>query len=209
MNSPSTVGLVDDQPGMLRALSRLLQGRGYTVRTFQSAMDFLAQHAREPLDCVVLDVFMPELDGLEVQTRLNRIGTHLPIIFLTGHGDIPGSVRAMKAGAVDFLIKPVDESELLAAVAAAVELGRRGRAEHAALADLRARSDRLTPREMEVWQHVVTGKLNKQIAADLGVAEQTIKVHRMRITEKLGLVSVAELVRAAHSLGIVKAGVAS
>jgi FixJ family two-component response regulator len=187
------------------ALSRLLRIKGFAVRTFESPEVFLAGLADAHLDCVVLDVAMPGLNGLELQVRLKDLGARLPIIFLTGQGDIPMSVRAIKAGAVNFLTKPVEQKELLAAVHVGLMEGERDRAKNKLLADLRARMERLTPRELEVLRHVITGKLNKQMAVDLGVGEMTIKIHRMRITEKMGLVSVAELVRAAQQLGIAPA----
>jgi len=205
MSNYATIGLVDDEPGMLRALSRLLRMKGFAVRTFESPEIFLAALADAHLDCVVLDVAMPGLNGLDLQVRLKSLGARLPIIFLTGQGDIPMSVRAIKAGAVNFLTKPVEKEELLTAVRVALTEGERDRAENELLAGLRARMERLTPRELEVLRHVITGKLNKQMAADLGVGEMTIKIHRMRITEKMGLVSVAELVRAAQRLGIAPA----
>jgi FixJ family two-component response regulator len=205
MSNHATIGLVDDEPGMLRALTRLLRMKGFSVRAFESPKVFLAGLADVRLDCVVLDVGMPELNGLDLQVRLKILGARLPIIFLTGQGDIPMSVRAIKAGAVNFLTKPVEEEELLAAVHAALVEGERDRAKNKLLAGLQARMERLTPRELEVLRHVITGKLNKQMAADLGVSEMTIKIHRMRITEKTGLVSVAELVRATQQLGIAPA----
>jgi FixJ family two-component response regulator len=205
MSDHAIIGLVDDEPGMLRALSRLLRIKGFAVRTFESPEVFLAGLADAHLDCVVLDVAMPGLNGLELQVRLKDLGARLPIIFLTGQGDIPMSVRAIKAGAVNFLTKPVEQEELLAAVRVALTEGERDRVKNELLAGLRGRMERLTPRELEVLRHVTTGKLNKQIAADLGVSEMTIKIHRMRITEKMGLVSVAELVRAAQQLGIAPA----
>lgn len=202
MSPTSTIGIVDDEPGMLKALSRLLRVKGYAVRTFNSADEFLAEFAKPPLDCAVLDVAMPNLDGLALQERLNSRGVRLPILFLTGAGDIPMSVRAMKAGAVTFLTKPVDQTELLNALRLAVREGAHIREEEETVAELRKHFDRLTPREKEVLRHVIAGKLNKQIAADLGVSEQTVKVHRMHIGEKTSLHSVAELVRAAGHLGI-------
>jgi FixJ family two-component response regulator len=205
MSNYATIGLVDDEPGMLRALSRLLRAKGFAVRTFVSPDLFLAGLADAHLDCAVLDVAMPRLNGLDLQVRLKSLGACVPIIFLTGQGDIPMSVRAIKAGAVDFLTKPVEQEELLAAVRVALMEAERDRAKNQLLAGLRARMERLTPRELEVLQHVIAGKLNKQMAADLGVGEMTIKIHRMRITEKMGLASVAELVRAAQQLGIAPA----
>ena len=202
MTVSATIGLVDDEPGMLRALRRLLRAEGFEVRTFTSADDFLQHGASQPLDCLVLDVAMPGRCGLDLQEHLRRSGARLPIVFLTGQGDIPMSVRAIKAGAVNFLTKPVNDTQLLEAVRAAVAEAARSRSEDQELAGLRARLDQLTPRELEVLRHVIAGQLNKQIAAQLGTGEQTIKVHRMRITEKMGMPSVAELVRAAARLGI-------
>jgi|UniRef100_UPI00378351CC FixJ family two-component response regulator len=201
-----TIGLVDDEPEMLRALRRLLLGEGFHVRTFGSAEDFLQQFTTASLDCVVLDVSMPGLGGLDVQERLNQAGAVLPVIFLTGRGDIPTSVRAIKAGAVNFLTKPVERAELLAALRVALTEGALRRAKEAELAEERARLALLTPRELEVLRHVIKGQLNKQIAADLGTSEQTIKVHRMHITEKMGIASVAELVHATARLGVLPAG---
>jgi FixJ family two-component response regulator len=202
MSDPATIGLVDDEPGMLRALRRLLRMKGFAVRTFESPEVFLAGIADAHLDCVVLDVAMPGLNGLDLQVRLKILDARLPVIFLSGQGDIPMSVRAIKAGAVNFLTKPVEQKELLAAVQVALMEGARDQAKNKLLADLRARMERLRPRELEVLRHIITGKLNKQMAAALGVGEMTIKIHRMRITEKMGLASVAELVRAAQQLGI-------
>jgi FixJ family two-component response regulator len=209
MNPAPVIGLVDDEPGMLKALQRLLGAEGFTVRAFASAADFLERGSAEPIDCLVLDVAMPGLSGLDLQAQLRRRGARLPIVFLTGRGDIPMSVRAIQAGAVNFLTKPVDASALLAAVRAALEEARRIQRDERELADLRQRFARLTPREFEVLRHVIAGKLNKQIAADLGTGEQTIKVHRMRITEKLGWPSVAEWVRAAERLGVKPPGISA
>ena len=205
MNTSATIGIVDDEPGMLRALSRLFRAKGFAIQTFQSSREFLVHLSAAHLDCVVLDVLMPELDGLEVQECLKRTGAYVPIIFLTGQGSIPMSVRAMKAGAVNFLTKPVDEGELMAAVQFALQESDHHRAEEATVQTLRAHMEQLTPRELEVWRHVISGKLNKQIAADLGVGEQTIKVHRMRLMEKMDVVSVPELLMAAQRLGVAPA----
>lgn len=199
---PGTVFLLDDEPGMLKALTRLLTVEGFTVRGFTSAREFLAADRPEELSCLVLDVAMPELDGLELQHRLTRAGVLLPIVFLTGHGDIPTSVRAIKAGAVDFLTKPVNDEVLLHAVQAALQRAAEQRDLIAATALLQQRYDRLTPREREVMAHVVAGELNKQIAAQLGTGEQTIKVHRARVMEKMAVASLADLVRAAARLGV-------
>lgn len=198
----ATVFVVDDEEGMRRALTRLLQAEGLVVRSFATADELLAALEGESPGCVLLDVAMPGLDGLQLQQRLAERGTRLPIVFLTGHGDIPMSVQAIKAGAVDFLTKPVRRDNLLRAVRAALDQAAALRAAAQADADLRSRLAQLTPREREVLGHVIAGKLNKVIAADLGTSEQTIKVHRGRVMEKIGVASVAELVRAAQRLGI-------
>lgn len=197
-----TVFLVDDEPGMLKALARLLSAEGFAVKTFSNAEEFLATGPTDLSSCLVLDVAMPGLDGLELQRQLISIGSPIPVIFLTGHGDIPMSVRAMKSGAVDFLIKPVRDEDLLAAIRTALQIARERARENAHTNGLRARLARLTPREREVLSHVITGRLNKQIAAELGTCEQTIKIHRMRVMEKMAVKSVAELVRIADSLGV-------
>ena len=196
------VYVVDDEAGMRKALTRLLRSEGFEVRAFASARNFLAAYRVEETACLVLDVAMPELDGMALQRRLTHAGVLAPIIFLTGRGDIPMSVHAIKAGAVDFLAKPVNDTVLLGAVRAALRLALSRKTEQAASAALAERYARLTPREREVMAHVATGKLNKQIAGDLGIAEQTIKVHRGRVMQKMGVVSVADLVRAAGRLGV-------
>lgn len=200
----TTIHLVDDDAGLRKALSRLLRAEGYEVRAFASAAEFLGScHARE-IECLLLDVSMPDLDGLELQRRLVRSGATVPIVFLTGFGDIPMSVRAVKAGAVDFLIKPVGESELLSAVRSALVQSSADRNEREETARTAARFSRLTPREREVMEGVVAGKPNKIIAAELGTCEQTVKVHRGRVMEKMGVESLAELVRAADRIGALK-----
>lgn len=187
--------VVDDEAGMRKALTRLLRAEGFEVRAFASAKEFLVADGVEADACLVLDVSMPDVDGLALQRHLTNARTPLPIVFLTGQGDIPMSVRAMKAGAVDFLTKPVNDSDLLRAIHAALAIA-------ASRSDARARYHSLTPREREVMAHVVAGKLNKQIAADLGTGEQNIKTHRGRVMEKMGVVSVADLVRLAERLGL-------
>ena len=200
-----TVFIVDDDAGVLKALSRLLRAKGYDVRSYTSPREFLAQHDATVPGCAVLDVAMPGLDGLELQHALTAAeGSHRPVIFITGKGDIPTSVRAMKAGAVDFLTKPVSDRDLLAAIARAEEQDAKSRRAHAEVAAIQARITTLTPREREVLGHVVTGRLNKQIAGDLGTVEKTIKVHRSRMMEKLGVRTVADLVRLAERVGISK-----
>jgi FixJ family two-component response regulator len=201
---PTTVFLLDDEPGMLKALTRLLKAEGFNVRAFTSAKTFLESYSPETLSCLVLDVAMPELNGLELQQRLTRSGLLLPIVFLTGHGNIPTTVQAIKAGAVDFLTKPVNDADLLRAVRAALQRATEQRDLISEVASLRQRYSSLTPRECEVMAHVVTGQLNKQVAADLGIGEHTIKVHRARVMQKMGLQSLADLVRAAERLGLEK-----
>jgi FixJ family two-component response regulator len=202
MSDAGTVYLVEDEPGMLKALSRLLGAAGFKVSGFHSAADFLKHFPEDAIGCLVLDVAMPGMDGMELQRRLNESGNLIPIVFLTGHGDIPMSVRAIKSGAVDFLTKPVHDEKLLAAVRSALQLAGVLAAKRAATCKLRERLARLTPRELDVMRQVITGKLNKQIAAALGTGEQNIKVHRMRMMQKMAVESVAELVRAAERLGV-------
>ncbi len=190
-----TVFVVDDYAPVRRAVSRLLHAAGFAVAAFGSPQEFLAQYDPRIPGCLVLDLDMPAVNGFELQRILATKGSVLPIIFLTGHGDIPKSVRAMKHGASDFLTKPVNDEDLLAAVRAAIEKDRALRRRQTELSEIRARLATLTPREREVLEHVVTGKLNKQIAGDLGTVEQTVKVHRARVMDKLKVQSVAELVR--------------
>jgi FixJ family two-component response regulator len=199
------VFLVDDEPELRQALARLLKAEGLEVESYGSALEFLASVTAETSGCLVLDLAMPGLDGLALQERLAATGAALGIIFLTGHGDIPTSVRAVRAGALDFLTKPVRRDDLLPAVHAALAHASAQCVAAAAGADLRRRYAQLTPREREVFTHVIAGKLNKVIAADLGTSEQTIKVHRARVMEKLAVDSVAELVRAAQQLGVSQA----
>ncbi len=199
-----TVFLLDDEPGMVKALTRLLKAEGFTVRAFTSVKTFLESYHPEATSCLVLDVAMPELNGLELQKRLTQAGILLPIVFLTGHGDIPMSVQAIKAGALDFLTKPVRDSDLLRAVRAALQRAAEQRDLISQTALLRQRYSSLTPREREVMAHVVGGQLNKQVAGDLGVGEHTIKVHRARVMEKMGVESLADLVRAAEQLGLAR-----
>jgi FixJ family two-component response regulator len=196
------VFVIDDDPGVLRALTRLLTAAGFQARAFPSPAAFLQQHDPAAPGCLVLDVALPGLDGLQLQEALTSSGCARPVVFITGRGDIPTSVRAMKAGAVDFLTKPVDGEDLVAAVRNAIEMDRLGRAAQADLASLRLRLASLTPREREVLAHVVAGRLNKQIAADLGIVEKTIKVHRARVMEKMAAPSLADLVRIAERIGI-------
>jgi FixJ family two-component response regulator len=198
----ATVFLVDDDLSILRALTRLLRVGGHQVSAFRSPRDFLAQHDAAVPGCVVLDLAMPGLNGLELQAALAAAGSQRPIVFISGHGDVPSSVRAMKAGAVDFLTKPVSQENLLAAIQRAIECDRVMRQTRAELQAIDERLNRLTPREREVFQHVVAGQLNKQIAVDLGTVEKTVKVHRSRVMEKMGVRSLADLVRIAERVGL-------
>jgi FixJ family two-component response regulator len=188
-----TVFVVDDYAPVRRSISRLLRTAGFAVAAFASAQEFLAQYDPQILGCLVLDLAMPTVNGLELQRMLEKAGTLLPIIFLTGHGNIPKSVQAMKHGASDFLTKPFNDEDLLAAVRAAIDKDRVFRREQAELSEIRARLASLTPREREVLEYVIAGKLNKQIAGDLGIGEQTVKFHRAHVMEKMKLHSVAEL----------------
>jgi FixJ family two-component response regulator len=194
--------LVDDDPGVLKALTRMLNTHGYEVRVFSSSTEFLAQHDRSIPGCAIFDVSMPDLDGIELQAALKAGGVERPVIFITGVGDIPVTVQAMKAGAVDFLTKPVKSRQLLAAVALAAEKEAEALELRSELAAIDDRISRLTPREREVLTHVIAGRLNKQIAADLGTVEKTIKLHRGRVMHKMGVRSVAELVRVSERAGI-------
>ena len=201
-----TVFVVDDDAALLRALARLLREDGLRCATYASAEAFLAE--RDPLapGCLVLDVSLPGLDGLALQRRLAESEPALPIVFLTGHGDIPMSVQAVKAGAVDFLTKPVAAASLLAAVRSGLAQDRRQRQALAETADLRRRFASLTEREREVLAALATGKLNKQIAADMGVVEQTVKFHRARIMERMQAQTVAELMHLTARLQLTAAG---
>jgi len=203
--SEATVFLVDDDRAVLKGLERLLRAAGFAVRGFASSETFLEQHDPMTPGCAVLDLAMSGLNGLELQQALAARGLDRPVIFLTGRGDIATSVQAMKAGATDFLTKPVAAGDLMAAVRLAVEKDRQARAARVERASIEQRLATLTRREGEVLRHVVAGRLNKQIAADLGMAEKTVKVHRGRLMAKMGVRSVAELVRMTAEAGIAPA----
>jgi FixJ family two-component response regulator len=203
MSAPTgIVYVLDDDPEMVKALSRLLRARRFDVAGFTSAHAFLDAFQPDKTACLVLDVSMPELNGLELQQRLTHQGLLMPIVFLTGHGDVPTSVRAIKAGATDFLTKPVDASVLVQAVRSALQIAETRRLAAAESAELAARLATLTPRQREVMKHVVAGQLNKQIASDLGTGEQNIKLLRAHVMRKMGVESLADLVRAAERLGV-------
>jgi FixJ family two-component response regulator len=190
-----TVFVVDDEDAVRKALSRLLRSAEIDAVVFASGADFLGAHDPDTPGCLLLDVSMPGFDGLELQQTLAARGSDLPIIFLSGRADVPISVQAMKQGAADFLTKPVRDEVLLIAVRNAFEKDRAARTTRAELGDIATRLATLTRREREVLEHVVSGQLNKQIAGDLGTVEQTVKVHRARVMEKMKVQSLAELVR--------------
>ena len=196
-----TVFIVDDDEPVRKAVSRLLRSAGIAVAVFASPREFLAQYDPASPGCLVLDITMPEVDGLQLQATLGEKGSILPIIFLTGHGDVSKSVQAMKRGAFDFLSKPVKDKDLLTAVRAAIERNAVARLDQAKLSEIRARLDTLTPREREVLEQVVSGKLNKQIAGDLGITEATVKMHRAHVMAKMEVQSVAELARLTERSG--------
>jgi len=196
------VYVVDDDGSFLAAISRLLRANGFSVRTYSSAHEFLAQREADTPGCVLADLRMPEMNGLDLQTALVQSPNPLPILFLTGHGDIPSSVRAMRDGAEDFLEKRAPKEMLLDAVKRALSRDSRERAARERQGELRSRFDTLTERELEVLSHVVRGQLNKQIAGDLGLHERTVKLHRTAITTKLKVQSVAELTRLTQEAGI-------
>lgn len=201
MSTKETVFLVDDDDSVRKGLANLLRSAGYTARTFASAPEFL-EHSCDVPGCIILDMCMPETGGLEVQAALAERGCHPPVIFLTGHGDIPSSVTALKKGAVDFLEKPVDDTVLLAAVADALEKDRQNREQLNQTAEATARLASLTAREFEVLRYVIGGSLNKQIAYTLAISEKTVKAHRARVMEKMAVRSVAELVRLAEKTDV-------
>ncbi|MBE2215344.1 MAG: response regulator transcription factor [Opitutaceae bacterium] len=204
MEPTPTVYLVDDDAAYLRSLSRMLRASGYTVVMHNAPAEFLAELRPESCGCVVTDLQMPGIDGLALQEQLHQRGNPLPIIFLSGHGDIPTTVKAMRGGADDFLTKHAPKEDILAAVDRALAHDAKDRAERARLAALRQPFELLSTREREVLDHVVQGQLNKQIASDLGVHERTVKLHRANLCHKLGVHSVAELTRLAQDAGVLR-----
>jgi FixJ family two-component response regulator len=202
MTSHPTIFIVDDSSSVLRALARLMQSASLRHAAFCSAQEFLKQHDPAEPGCLVLDVAMPGMNGLDLQKALDAKGSQLPIVFLTGRGDIQMCVQAMKHGASDFLLKPASDEDLLSAIDRALKRDRTTRRKQAESAAALERLALLTPREREVMTHVIAGKLNKQTAADLGTTEKTIKVHRARVFQKLGIGSVAELTRLAEHVGV-------
>jgi len=196
------VAIVDDDPSIREGVGSLLRSAGWKVETFASAEEFLARRSVVEPSCVVLDLQLPELSGLDLQTRMAQINVEIPIVFITGHGSIPASVQAIKAGAIEFLTKPFDEQQLFRAIREAMDRDEEARKRHTDLRQLRERYAALTPREREVMQQVVSGLLNKQIAVELEIAEITVKVHRGRVMQKMHAASVADLVRMAEKLGI-------
>jgi FixJ family two-component response regulator len=196
------VFVIDDDPSLRDALKSLFQSVGLRVELFGSASEFMQSALPDAPSCLVLDIRLPRLSGLEFQTELANANIEVPIIFITGHGDIPMSVRAMKAGAIDFLTKPFRDQDLLDAVARAIERDRERRDDAMAIANLRAAYDTLTPREREVMALVTAGLMNKQVAGEIGVSEITVKIHRGHVMRKMAVRSLADLVRIAEALGI-------
>jgi FixJ family two-component response regulator len=201
-DSEAIIAIVDDDAWAREGLQALVRSAGWRAETFSSAQEFLARPGVETPGCLVLDLQLPDLSGLDLQKRMAEIQLEIPIVFLTGHGDIPASVQAMKAGAVSFLTKPVDEHGLLQAIQEAIERDRKSRQQQTERRELQLRYQSLTAREQEVMQQVISGLLNKQIAAELKMSEFTVKFHRGHVMRKMHAESIADLVRMADHLGI-------
>lgn len=200
--SKPLIAIVDDDASVREGLCSLVRSAGWRAEVFQSADEFLARSRADEPNCLILDLQLTGTTGLDLQKRMAEVNLQIPIVFLTGHGDIPASVRAMKAGALEFLTKPVDEQTLLAAVEDAIERDRHARARRAEMGDLQNRYASLTGREREVMQQVISGLLNKQVAAQLNITEFTVKIHRAHVMRKMRAGSLADLVRMADGLGI-------
>jgi FixJ family two-component response regulator len=204
MREPA-VYIIDDDLSVRTGLTRMVKAAGIDAESFESGLDFLSSEKWKEHGCIVLDVHMPEMTGVELQGKLIEAGSSMPIIFLSAHGDVPMTVESMKKGAVDFLEKPVDQEDLMAAIQVSLALDLEIRAKRTEHDSMLEHIKTLTPRECEVMTYVITGMLNKQIAAEMDISEETVKIHRGRVMQKLGIVSVAELVRICEKAGITPA----